>query len=185
MFSKMKHSIARLKHFSEKTYNIVMQWVGTGRYQIVDQYKDLPEGIFSKQPAWESSNFVVAASGTTICDYSFSYKAVNQTVGQDMQNIVVPKNSEIIIIRFLREDNLHGSPHYNADDRIIFPTKQGDIFDMHRKDGPDHYLLIVKNSTVTDIAGAYKLPKIKRGPISTYTENGASLPIELYRVSDE
>lgn len=56
---------------------------------------------------------------------------------------------------------------------------------MSRKDAPDHYLSIVENSTVADIAGAYKLPEMKRGPINTYTEKGANLPIELSRVLDE
>lgn len=182
----MEHSIARPKLFPEKNYDAIMQWIGTGQYQIVDQYKDLPEGIFSKQPAWNTSNFVLAASGATTCDCSFSYTyKTRQGVQKDTQNIVVPSNSEIIIVRFLRYDETHGPPHYNADDQIIFPTKQGDIFRMSRNDAPDHYLLIVANSTVADIAGAYKLPELNNGPINTYTEKGASLPIELFRVSDE
>lgn len=186
MLLKMKRFMPSLKHFSDKSYASIMQWVGTGRYQIVDQYKDLPKGIFSQQPAWESPNFVVAASGTTLCNYSFSYSAISQSVERDTQNIVVPKDSEIIVVRFLRYDATHGpSPHYNADDQIIFPTKQGDIYRMSRKDARDHYLTIAENSTVADIARAYKLPRKKSGLINTYTENGASLPIELYPILDE
>ena len=182
----MKHSIGHPKLFPEKNYDAIMQWIGTGQYQIVDQYKHLPEGIFAKQPAWDTSNFVLAASGSTTCDYSFSYTyKTRQGVQKDTQHIVVPSNSEIIIVRFLRYDKTHGSPHYNADDQIIFPTKKGDIFHMSRNDAPDHYLSIVANSTVVDIAGAYKLPELSNGPINAYTEKGASLPIELFLVSDE
>jgi len=182
----MKHSIGHPKLFPEKNYDAIMQWIGTGQYQIVDQYKHLPEGIFAKQPAWDTSNFVLAASGSTTCDYSFSYTyKTRQGVQKDPQNIVVPSNSEIIIVRFLRYDKTHGSPHYNADDQIIFPTKQGDIFRMSRNDAPDHYFSIVANSTVADIAGTYKLPELNNGPINAYTEKGASLPIELFLVSDE
>jgi len=186
MLLEMKRFMQSLKPFSDKTYDSIMQWVGTGWYQIVDQYKDLPKGIFSQQPAWESANFVVAASGTTLCDYSFSYNATSQSVKRDTQSIVVPKDSEIVIVRFLRYDDTHGpSPHYNADDQIFFPTKQGDIYRMSREDARDHYLAIAENSTVADIAGAYKLPKKKSGRINTYTENGASLPIKLYPILDE
>ena len=42
----MKHSIGHPKLFPEKNYDAIMQWIGTGQYQIVDQYKHLPEGIF-------------------------------------------------------------------------------------------------------------------------------------------
>ena len=174
----------RPKVFSEKNYYNIMQWVGKGQYQIADHYKDLPQGVFSKQPDWNTANYVLAASGTTTCDYSFSYTyKTKQGVQKDTQKIFVPKNSEIIIVRFLRYDETHGDPHYNADDQMFFPTKRGDIFRMSRNDAPDHYCSIVANSTVYDIAGAYKLPYRNNGPIATYTEKGASLPIEIIRGS--
>jgi len=182
----MVHSKVRPKPFDEKNYDAIMQWIGKGQYQIIDQHKYLPEGILPEQFAWDPSNFVLAASGATTCDYSFSYiYKTRQGIQKDTQNIVVPSNSEIIIVRLLRYDKTHGPRHYNADDQIIFPTKQGDIFRMSRNDAPDHYLSIVANSTVADIAGAYKLPELNNGPINTYTEKGASLPIELFRVSEE
>ena len=58
----MEHSIGRPKLFHEKHYDTIIQWVGPGQYQIVDQYKDLPEGIFYKQSACNISNFVLATS---------------------------------------------------------------------------------------------------------------------------
>ena len=67
----MVHSKARPKLFPEQNYDTIMQWIGRGQYQIVDQHKYLPEGILSEQFAWDPSNFVLAASGATTCDYFF------------------------------------------------------------------------------------------------------------------
>lgn len=181
----MKHSRAHPKIFSEKGYEGIIQRVGSAHYQVFDQHGPLPPGIFSKQPEWDLFNCVVAASGSTLQDYCFSYKTVDQSSQYSTQDFVVPSDSEIVVVRFLRYDKTHGSPHYNADDQIIFPTKQGNIFRISRNDAPDHYLSIVDNSTVADIAKAYKLPEEKSGPIGSYAAKGASFPIELSPARDD
>lgn len=118
-------------------------------------------------------------------DYYFTYRTANQDMPYSMQSLVVPRNSEIVVARFLRYDQTHGLPHYNADDQIIFPTKKGDIWRLPRKDPCDHYVSIIDNSTVVNIAHAYRLPEQNKGPLESYTVKGASFLIKLSPFQDK
>ena len=80
---------------------------------------------------------------------------------------------------FLREDKTHGDLHYNADDQIIFPTTEGHIFRLPRKDAPDHYFTIAGSANMLTIADAYNLPEQKTGPIEQYSEREAKLYVDL------
>ena len=95
------------------------------------------------------------------------------------QKLVIPKNEQVIVVRLLRFDDMHGSPHYNADDQIIFPTIDGDIVRLARKDAPDHYIEIAEHTNISSIADAYKLPEFKFGSVDKYSEKGAKLQVEL------
>lgn len=161
----------KLDVFSEDSYKEILKEVGPFRYSIYDPGELVPGNIFSKALNLENYNCVVAGTGSTLafCDLTLP----------NSKRIVIPKDSPVIVVRLLHEDTLHGTPHYNADDQIIFPTLQGNIFRLPRKDAPDHYREIVGTTNLFSIATAYQLPSSKSGPISQYTENGARLHIEL------
>lgn len=162
------------KPFSEKSYNKIKQEIGPLRYYIYEEGENIPGNIFSRVLTLQNYNCVVAGTGDTVESYAF--------VSNHQENIVIPKNEQIIVVRLLRFDNTHGDPHYNADDQIIFPIQDGRIFRISRRDAPDHYLKITATANITSVADAYRLPDIKYGPIQNYSEKGASLHIKFVPV---
>lgn len=159
------------KLFPEKKYTEIVQEVGLYRYCIYNKDEKVPGGIFNKELSIQNYNCVVAGTGSTLSMYSVQIDPV--------QKIVIPKDEQVIVIRLLRFDNAHGEPHYNADDQIIFPTIDGDIVRLARKDAPDHYIEITKHTNISNIADAYKLPHQKSGSVDKYSEKGAKLQVEL------
>lgn len=159
------------KLFSEKNYNKIKQEIGSFRYYIYEEGENIPGNIFSRILTLQNYNCVVAGTGDTVESYTF--------VSNHQENIVIPKNEQIIVVRLLRFDNTHGDPHYNADDQIIFPIQDGRIFRISRRDAPDHYLKITATANIKSVADAYKLPEAKYGPVDGYSERGADLYINL------
>jgi len=169
-----------LKCFPEKQYAEILKEVGAYQYHRYDKGEVLPGGMFKELPRFQDYNFAITGTGATIADYSFTY-ADRYT---DYPAITIPKGSQLFVVRFLRYDDRHGDPHYNADDQLIFPTLEGNILRMPRKSHQDHFIEIAKGTEISTVAEAYKLPKEKHGPINKYFEDGASLPIEIFSIED-
>lgn len=161
----------QLKVFSEKSYTQIINEVGSFRYAIYNQGETVPGDIFSRVLGIEHYNCVVAGTGSTLslCTLTLPYS----------KQVVIPQNSPVIVVRLLRADNTHNELHYNADDQIIFPTAEGHIFRLPRKDAPDHYITIAGTANMLPIADAYQLPEQKSGPIAQYSARGAKLHIDL------
>jgi len=162
--------------FPESNYKEIIESIGSLRYCVFEPSEKMPGPIFSRPLEIQNYNCVVAGTACTVTDYNIEFIGVNQPKRVEF---VIPKNSEVIVVRLLRHDEEHGLPHYNADDQIIFPVETGDILRVARKDAPDHYLKIAENSGMRNIADAYKLPEAKSGPIEKYSAKGATLQINL------
>lgn len=160
-----------VKIFPEKKYKEIIEEVGPYRYCIYEKDELIPGGIFSKGLAIQDYNCVVAASGSTtsLCTLQLTLD----------KQVVIPKDAQVSIVRLLRYDGSHGEPHYNADDQIIFPTIEGNIFRVARRDNPDHYLKIAGSTNMFTIADAYRLPIEKTGPVNKYSAQGAKLHVKL------
>ena len=161
----------KLKLFPEKKYDEILKEVGSFRYVIYEPGESIPGNIFSQSLEIENYNCVVAGTGDTLLPCLLALPT--------HKNIVIPQGSPVIVVRLLREDRSHGELHYNADDQIIFPTVEGNIFRLSRKDAPDHYLQIAGTANILTIATAYSLPSDKCGPIGQYSERGARLYVDL------
>ena len=161
----------KLKVFPEDKYTRIINEVGSFRYAIYDQGEAAPGDIFSRISGIEHYNCVLAGTGSTLslCTLNLGHN----------KNVMILQNSPVIVVRFLREDKTHGDLHYNADDQIIFPTTEGHIFRLPRKDAPDHYFTIAGSANMLTIADAYNLPEQKTGPIEQYSERGAKLYVDL------
>jgi hypothetical protein len=161
----------KLKIFPEKGYKEILQEVGKFRYAIYDKGETVPGDVFRRTLAIEQYNCVVAGTGSTVSLCALSLPENKQ--------VVIPQNSPVVVVRLLRKDDKHGVVHYNADDQIIFPTEEGNIFRLARKDAPDHYLAIAAVSYTMPVADAFKLPLDKSGPIDKYSARGAKLHLNL------
>lgn len=161
----------QLKVFPEKSYAHIINEVGPFRYAIYNQGETVPGDIFSRVLGIEHYNCVVAGTGSTVSLCSL-------TLSNEKQ-VVIPKDSSVIVVRLLRADNTHGALHYNADDQIIFQTEAGDFFRLPRKDAPDHYITIAGTANMLTLADAYQLPDQKSGPIAQYSAKGARLYVDL------
>ncbi|MDD4893981.1 MAG: hypothetical protein PHW54_01535 [Candidatus Omnitrophica bacterium] len=165
------------KLFPENRYKEIVREVGIYQYCIYDKDESVPGGIFNKELNIQNYNCVVAGTGSTLSMYSVQIDPV--------QKIIIPKGEQVIVVRLLRLDDKHGSPHYNADDQIIFPTIDGNIVRLARKDAPDHYIEIAKHTNISNIVDAYKLPEFKFGSVDKYSEKGAKLQVELMPRKDK
>jgi hypothetical protein len=143
----------------------------------------VPDEIFKKQLNIPQYNFVVACSGTTTADYHISL--VTKGGLQEIGGIVIPKGHDITVVRLLRHCEHDGTPHFNADDQIIFPAADGNVYRLSRKDAPDHYIALSANVGIQDVASAFNLPDEKYGPINEYSHKGASLHVELNPLKSE
>lgn len=165
------------KLFPERRYKEIIKEVGVYQYHIYDKDESVPGEIFQKELNIQNYNCIVAGTGSTLSMYSVQIDPVHK--------IVIPKNEQVIVVRLLRFDDRHGTPHYNADDQIIFPTVAGDIVRLARKDAPDHYVEIAQHTNISSIVDAYKLPDNKSGSVDKYTEKGAKLQVELLPRNDK
>jgi hypothetical protein len=160
----------------EKNYNEILSEVGAFRYEMFSRDERMPGDLFSRIRGVEDCRHVLVGTGATISNYVFS-----EIKDKDL---VVPKGSQIFVGRFLKYDDSHGLPHYNAYDQIVFPTKGGNIFSFSRNEAPDHLIEIAKLGSVHSLAEAYNLPQNKRGTIEEYKANGASIYIDPEPVWD-
>ena len=161
----------KIKLFPEKSYNQIIDEVGSYRYAIYGENEPIPGDIFSRILRIQNYNCVIAGTGSTA-------SLCNLKIHPDTQ-ITIPQNSPVIIVRLLRLDKTHDEKHYNADDQTIFPTTDGHVFRLPRNDAPDHFLKIADTANMITLADAYRLPEKKAGPIEKYSEKGAKLHINL------
>jgi len=162
-----------IKIFPEKDYKEIINEIGPFHYCIYEKGEILPGSVLPSTLPFQNYSCVVAGSGSTtsICTLKFN-----------QEEIIIPVGAQVIISRLLRFDNSHGEPHYNANDQLIFPTTNGNIFRLARNDAPDHYKKIINNTNMLTIAEAYQLPESKYGPIAKYGEKGAKLHLELHPI---
>jgi len=165
------------KIFPEKGYKEILKEVGSFRYAIYDKDEPVPGRVFSRALAIEKYNCVVAGTGSTtsLCSLALSTE----------KQVVIPQHSPVVVVRLLREDKKSDVLHYNADDQIIFPTSEGNILRLTRKDAPDHFLKVANTAELGSIAKAYRLPEEKAGPIEKYSAKGARLYLDLSPLSDQ
>jgi hypothetical protein len=168
---------ARIKLYPEASYRKILTEVNPYYYRIFEQSDTMPDDIFKKQLSIPQYSLVVACSGTTVADYHLSL--ATRYGFQEMGGIVIPKGYDITIVRLLRHCEHDGTPHFNADDQIIFPASDGNVYRLSRNDAPDHYMALSTNAGIKDVASAYNLPDDKFGPIAQYSHKGATLHVEL------
>lgn len=161
----------KLKSFPEKNYTEIISEIGQFRYGLFSPDEALPGNIFSKVNGLADCRYVLAGTGATVSDFIISEIKGNE--------FVIPKGSQVFVGRFLKYDDSHGEPHFNAYDQIVFPTKGGNIFSFARNDAPDHFLKLTELSYTRTLSEAYKLPKNTTGTIEEYKNNGASIYVEL------
>jgi hypothetical protein len=162
------------KVFPKNDYKEIIGEIRPYHYYIYEKEERLPGNILPRTLPFSNYNCVVAGSGSALscCVLKCSPR----------QEIVIPKDAQVIVTRLLRFDDTHEEPHYNANDQLIFPTISGQIFRLARNDAPDHFKKIIDKSNMSTIADAYQLPEAKYGPIAKYGEKGAKLYIELYPI---
>ena len=159
------------KIFPEKKYKEIVESIGRFKYFLYEKAEILPGGFFSQISRLSDYTCVLAGTGATTGTCTLRLLGTEE--------IIIPKNEQVIVFRLLRYDDSHGEPHFNANDQIIFPTQKGNILRLARKDVPDHYIKISAESNMRTIAEAYKLPEEKSGPIEQYVESGARLHVDL------
>ncbi len=174
---------SRIKLYPEPSYNKLISDIGPYHYQIFEENDPLPDEVFRNQLSIPQYNCILACSGTTTADYNISL-ATNDGY-QQISNIIVPKGHEIMVVRLLRHCEHDGTPHFNADDQVIFPATNGNIYRLSRNDSPDHYITLAGNAGIQDIASAYNLPNDKYGPIDRYSHKGANLHVNINPLKDK
>ena len=173
----------RIKLYPALSYDKLISEIGPYHYQIFEKNDLLPDEVFKNQLSIPQYNCVLACSGTTTADYNISL-ATNDGY-QQISNIIVPKGHEIMVVRLLRHCEHDGTPHFNADDQVIFPATNGNIYRLSRNDSPDHYITLAGNAGIQDIASAYNLPNDKYGPIDRYSHKGANLHVNINPLKDK
>lgn len=165
------------KLFPENNFTKLMSEIGEYRYRIFEEFESLPNALFQNKLHIENYNCVCASTAATASDYNIVLKTPSGD--KNISNLFVPQGSPIIVVRLLRYCEHDGKPHYNADDQIIFPTLEGLIYRLSRKNTPDHYIALSEIAGQKDIANAYRLPSEKFGLAKDYKANGAELHVEL------
>jgi len=167
----------KVKPFPEGNFTRLIEEIGEYRYKIFEESELLPDGVFRNIFNFESFNCVFASTAATASDYNLVLKTPD---GDDkIDNLFIPKGNPIIVVRLLRYCEHDGIPHYNADDQIIFPTREGLTYRLSRKNTPDHYIALSDIACQKNIATAYRLPEQKSGLAKDYKENGAELHVDF------
>ena len=162
--------MSHFEYFPEKKYQEILKEVGAYRYQVFDKNEKMPGDVFPIGMPFPTYTNILAGTGDTASDYTFT----------DCEpRFTLPKGAQLIVARLLRYDYNRGNPHYNADDYLIFLTQEGNVFRMKRSHAPDHFIRIIDLSQVKPIAEAFHLPDEKAGPVENYGSKGASLHIQL------
>lgn len=166
-----------IKIYPESSYTKIVSEINPYYYRIFEENDQMPDEIFETQLNIPLYNLVVACSGTTMADYHISLATKGGI--QEIDSIVIPKGCDIMVVRLVRHCEHDGTPHFNADDQIIFPGADGNVYRVSRKDAPDHYIALSTSAGIQDIASAYNLPADKYGPIKQFRHKGARLHVEL------
>ena len=167
----------KIKPFPESNFSKLIKDIGESRYRIFEESELLPDGVFRSSFNFENYNCVFASTAATASDYNLVLKTPS---GDDkIDNLFIPQGSPIIVVRLLRYCEHDGIPHYNADDQIIFPTREGLTYRLSRKNIPDHYIALSEITGQKDIANAYRLPNQKSGMSKDYKANGAELHVDF------
>lgn len=163
----------KIKPFSEKSFSHLIDIIGSYQYHIYEPSEMLPDGLFKEQLNFPDYNCAFVCTGTTTNDYQIELATIDGT--ESLESILVPKDQNILVVRLLRRCEHDGHPHYNADDQIIFPTANGCIYRLSRKDAPDHYVELSENASCQSVAEAFALPEEDSGPIDDYKAKGAEI----------
>jgi len=156
----------KTKLFSEQKYTKILKEVGRSSYKIWEPTEPIVSELVPNFKKYQFMGVCMGTSSTLSLDITY-------------QGYKIPKGSEIIVQRVFRECQHGGTPHLNADDKVFFPIKNGNIMQLSRNDAPDHYVKITTLGGLGGIAAAYHLPHEKAGPINQYSENGALVPIKI------
>lgn len=167
----------KIKPFPKSNFSKLINDIGESRYRIFEESELLPDGVFRSNFNFGNYNCVFASTTATASDYNLVLK----TAGADdkINNLFIPQGNPIIVVRLLRYCEHDGIPHYNADDQIIFPTREGLTYRLSRKNTPDHYIALSEIAGQKDIVNAYRLPNQKYGMAKDYKANGAELYVEF------
>jgi len=167
----------RINPFPEGSFSRLINEIGKSRYRIFEESELLPDGVFRSNFNFQNYNCVFASTASTVSEYNLVLKT---TSGDDkINNLVIPQGEPIVVVRLLRYCEHDGKPHYNADDQIIFPTRDGLTYRLSRKDTPDHYIALSDIAGQKDIANAYRLPDQKSGMAKDYKAKGAELHVDV------
>jgi len=167
----------KLKIFPEKKYKEIFSEIGENRYELYSKKELMPGEVYKNISGIDEYTSAIVGTGATITQSSI--------IDVYDKEIIIPKGSQLFVARLLRYDPTHGEPHYNANDQIIFPTKEGRILSFARNDAPDHFITIIDSSNLKTITEAYKLPQNKSGTVGEYVEKGASIHIEFIQLRGE
>ena len=168
----------KIRAFPENHFTQLMSDIGESRYKIFEKTELLPDGVFRSNFHFQDYNCVFASTAATASDYNIVLKTAG---GENkISNLFIPKGNPIIVVRLLRYCEHDGIPHYNADDQVIFPTREGLTYRLSRKNAPDHYIALSGIAGLRDIADAYQLPDQKYGMAKDYKAKGAELHVEFH-----
>ncbi len=168
----------KMSLFDEKNYNSIIKEYGASAYAVIHNATDLNPCIIQEISEDNDWKIAVTCSGILFEDKIVGFQRKN-SIDKDEKHIV-PANSQIILVRYFRECNHNGILHYNVNDQLIYPCKDGKVYRISRKDAPDHYLDIIGASSLTSIGSAYSLPIQEHGAIADYKKNGAIYPVHAY-----
>lgn len=82
---------------------------------------------------------------------------------------------EVILVRRYRYCEHDGSPHFNADNQLLWSDATGRAWQATPANAPDHYIAVISGTALEEIAEAYLLPEQKQGSIELFREDGARL----------
>jgi len=170
----------KMSLFSESDYQTILCEYGSSTYTVINNVDDLHPCIIKNINSDHDWRIAVTCSGIIFEDKYIGYQRP-YSIDVDKKHIV-PANSQIILVRYFRECNHDGILHYNVDDQLIYPCKDGYIYRFSRKDSPDHYIELIETSSLASIGTVYSLPVEKSGKIEDYKVNGAIYPIHAFHV---
>jgi len=166
-----------LERFSEKRFKEIITEVGPYNYRLYEKGESLPGEVLGSRLEINDYNPVIIGTGASASAYKLFVKDIFN--GGVEPEIIIPKNSPVMLARLLRYDDTHGKPHYNATDQLFFSSEEGDVYRLVRTYPPDHVIKITENTNIISIASAFKLPDKKSGSVLEYTTDGAQLYIEV------
>jgi len=170
----------KMSLFDENDYRTLLDEYGSSAYTVIDNICELNPCTITRIPEDQDWKIAVICSGIIFEDKIIGFQR-KDSIDKDETHIV-PANSQIILVRYFRECNHDGTPHFNVDDQLIYPCKDGKIYRFARRDSPDHYIELIGASSLTSIGSVYSLPIQKHGEIADYKANGAIYPVHAFHL---